>query len=310
MAAYLRPWIAALRAWLRVRSDYAFEVAALRQQLAMYERRRPDVRDSDLLFWVLLVRLFPGWRDALVAVRPETVVRWHRTSWRRYLTWKSRPRRRGRPRIDPEARELIMRFARENRTWGAVRIQGELRALGHDVSAETVRRYRLQALRRPPSKGWRAFLHNHPHEIWACDFFAVPTISFTTLYVFFFVSHARRRIEHLHVTQHPTAAWVWRQLIEATPWGHGPRFLIRDRDRSYGGGLHHEGAGDRYQDGPHTGMRAEGERDRRAARRDAAARVHEQHHSAERAAPAPRASRVRRLLQRHPPTSHPRARDT
>ena len=235
MVAYVRPWIAALRAWLRVRSDHALEIAALRQRLAMYERRRPDVRDSDRLFWVLLVRPLPAWRDTLVAVRPETVVRWHRAGWRRYWTWKSRSPRRGRPRIGPEARELIIRLARENRTWGAVRIQGELRALGHDVSAESVRRYRLLALRRPPSPSWRAFLRNHRHEIWACDFFTVPTISFSTLYVFFLVSHARRRIEHLNVTRHPTAEWVWRQLIEATAWGRGPRFLIRDRDRSYGG---------------------------------------------------------------------------
>ncbi|MDA1061728.1 MAG: integrase core domain-containing protein [Chloroflexi bacterium] len=237
MLRYLRPWLGWLLAWLRIRTDHAFEVAALKQQLAMYEGRRPDIRDSDRLFWVLLVLLFPRWRDSLVVVRPETVVRWHRAGWRRYWTWKSRPHRRGRPRIDPEARELILRLARENRTWGSVRIQGELRALGHDVSAETVRRYRLQALRRPPSPNWRAFLTNHRHELWACDFFTVPTISFTTLYVFFFVSHARRRIEHIHVTKHPTADWVWRQLIEATAWGHRPRFLVRDRDRAYGGGF-------------------------------------------------------------------------
>ncbi|HEY5625462.1 MAG TPA: helix-turn-helix domain-containing protein [Dehalococcoidia bacterium] len=140
MIGYLRPWLGWLRAWLGVRNDHAFEVAALKQQLAMYEGRRPSIRDSDRLFWVVLVRVFPRWRDSLVVVRPETVVRWHRAGWRRYWTWKSRPRRRGRPRIDPEARELILRLARENRTGGSVRIQGELRALGHDVSAETVRR--------------------------------------------------------------------------------------------------------------------------------------------------------------------------
>lgn len=236
MTAYFGPWITLASAWLRGRSDLALQNAALRQQLAMYEhRRRPHVRDADRLFWVILARLWPRWREALVAVRPETVVRWHRAGWRRYWTWKSRPRRRGRPRIDPEARELIVRLARENRSWGAVRIQGELRALGHEVSAESVRRYRLQALRRPPSPSWRAFLHNHRHEIWASDFFTVPTLSFSTLYVFFVVSHARRRIEHVNVTLHPTADWVWRQLIEATPWGKGPRFLIRDRDRAYGG---------------------------------------------------------------------------
>ena len=128
-----------------------------------------------------------------------------------------------------------MRLARENRRWGAVRIQGELRALGHEVSSETVRRYRLRARRRPPSQSWRTFLRNHRHENWATDFFTVPTITLGTLYVLFFVSHGRRRIEHVNVTGHPTAEWVWRQVIEATPWGAKPRFLIRDRDRSYGG---------------------------------------------------------------------------
>jgi transposase InsO family protein len=126
-------------------------------------------------------------------------------------------------------------MARENRRWGAVRIQAELRVLGYEVSAETVRRYRLRALRRPPSQRWQTFLSNHRAELWAADFFTVQTLTFRTLYVLFFISHARRRIEHLNVTAHPTAAWVWRQLIEATPWNYGPRFLIRDRDRSYGG---------------------------------------------------------------------------
>ncbi|MDA0352320.1 MAG: integrase core domain-containing protein [Chloroflexi bacterium] len=116
-----------------------------------------------------------------------------------------------------------------------VRIQGELRTLGFDISAETVRRYRLRALRRPPTRRWREFLHNHRHEIWVADFFTVPTLTLSTLYVFFVISHDRRRIEHFNRTRHPTADWVWRQLMEATPWGVGPRFLIRDRDRNYGG---------------------------------------------------------------------------
>ncbi len=235
MTAYIRPWAVLVRGWLRGRSDLVLENAALRQQLAMYDRRRLEVRDSDRLFWLLLVRIWPGWRGAVIAVRPETVVRWHRAGWRRYWRWRSRTNRGGRPRIDPEARELIMRLARENPRWGAVRIQGELRALGHEVSAETVRRYRLRARRRPPSPSWRAFLRNHRREIWAADFFTVPTLSLSTLYVFFLISHGRRRIEHINVTKHPNAQWVWRQLIEATPWGTSPRFLIRDRDRSYGG---------------------------------------------------------------------------
>ena len=234
MQAYARPWITMLFGWFRGRRDLVLENAALRQQLAMYDRRRPKIEDSDRLFWVWLARIWPGWRGVVVAVRPETVVRWHRAGWPRYWTWKSRPKHRGRPRIDPEARALILRIAGENPRWGAVRIQGELRALGHDVSSETVRRYRRRALRRPPSQSWRTFLRNHRHEIWAADFLTLPTLTLKTVYVFFLISHGRRRIEHINVTSHPNAEWVWRQVIEATPWGRTPRFLIRDRDRAYG----------------------------------------------------------------------------
>ena len=81
MTAYVRPWVELLRGWLRGRGELVLENAALRQQLAMYERRRPGVRDSDRLFWLLLVRFWPGWRGVLVAVRPETAVRWHQAGW-------------------------------------------------------------------------------------------------------------------------------------------------------------------------------------------------------------------------------------
>ena len=126
-------------------------------------------------------------------------------------------------------------MARENRTWGAVRIVGELRALGIEVSASTVRVYRGEALRRPPSPSWRTFLRLHAPQIWAADFFTVQTLTFRTLYVFVVLGHQRREIVYWNVTAHPTAAWVWQQIIEATPWSTTPRFLIRDRDRSYDG---------------------------------------------------------------------------
>ena len=111
MMAYLRPWLGWLRAWPGVRNDHAFEVAAPKQQLAMYEGCRRSIRDSDRLFWVVLVRVFPRWRDSLVVVRPETVVRWHRAGWRRYWTWKSRPRHGGRPlwgAISPSRGSLVL----------------------------------------------------------------------------------------------------------------------------------------------------------------------------------------------------------
>ena len=115
------------------------------------------------------------------------------------------------------------------------RIVGELRALGFDVSARTVSRYRQQALRGPPSQSWRTFLRNHASSIWAADLCTVQTLPFRTLYVFVVIDHGRRRIRHWNVTEHPIAPWIWRQMIEATAWGEQPGFLIRDRDRSYGG---------------------------------------------------------------------------
>ena len=199
------------------------------------QRARTQTKPADRLFWSWLSRYWPGWRSTLVMVQPETIIRWHRTAWRGYWTWKSRARHPGRPRISKELQGLIARIATENPRWGAVRIQGELLALSYEVSAETVRCYRRRALRRPPSQSWRTFLANHRPQLWAADFFTVQTLTFKTLYVFFFFTHARRRIVHFNVTAHPTAPWVWRQLLEATPWGQQLRYLIRDRDRSYGG---------------------------------------------------------------------------
>ncbi|MDA1061543.1 MAG: integrase core domain-containing protein [Chloroflexi bacterium] len=115
-----------------------------------------------------------------------------------------------------------------------MRVLGELRKLGFHISLQTVRRYRKDVPRDPWSS-WRAFLANHRPKIWASDFFTVHTLWFETLYVFFFIAHDRRTVMHVNVTAHPRAEWVWRQLINATFWGSGPRYLIRDRDRSYGG---------------------------------------------------------------------------
>ncbi len=96
-------------------------------------------------------------------------------------------------------------------------------------------RYRRQALRRPPSQSWRTFLRNHASSIWAADLCTVQTLTFRTLSVFVVIDHGRRRIRHWNVTEHPNAPWIWQQMIEATARGQQPGFLIRDRDRSYGG---------------------------------------------------------------------------
>lgn len=237
MATYLLLLCSLLRNALRSRHDLLLENLALRHQLSVLSRRkqRPRLSPADRLFWSDLSRIWSDWRSALVLVRPETVIRWQHNAWRQYWTWRSRHRQpSGRPRVPLEVRQLVRRLAAENPRWGSMRIVGELRKLGYHVSARTVRRYRREAGRRPPSQSWCTFLRNHAPHIWAADFFTVQTVTFKTLFVFFFVSHYRRKLVHLNVTVHPTAEWVWRQLIEATPWGNQPHYLLRDRDRSYG----------------------------------------------------------------------------
>jgi putative transposase len=115
------------------------------------------------------------------------------------------------------------------------RIRGELLKLGLVVSNRSIRRSRWRGPQRPPSQTWRTFLTNHAHTIWAADLFVVQTLTFKSLYVLLFITHGRRELVHLAVTAHPGSAWVWRQRVEATPWGRRPKHLLRDRDTVYGG---------------------------------------------------------------------------
>src|SRR5207248_1364006 len=127
------------------------------------------------------------------------------------------------------------RMARENPTWGSERVRGELLKLGIVVSKRSIQHDRRRGPARPPSQSWRTFLANHRPEIWAADLLTVRTLTCRTVYVLLFITHARREPVHVNVTASPTAAWVWRQATEATPWGRTPRYLLRDRDAAYGG---------------------------------------------------------------------------
>ncbi len=224
---------------LRTQRGLAVENLALRQQLAVMKRRHPRTRltDSDRLFWVALSRVWADWRESLHVVQPATVLRWHRQGFRYYWRWKSR--RRGRPRLDAEIRNLIRRMCRANPLWGAPRIHGELLKLGIDVSEATVSKYMIRR-RGPPSQTWRTFLENHAREIIALDFCVVPTATFRILFVLIVLSHDRRRILHVNVTVHPTAVWTARQLLEACGLDGEPRYLVRDRDAIYGKAFHRQ----------------------------------------------------------------------
>ena len=219
----------------RSRASLEAENLALRQQIIVLRRIAPKrlcFNRFDRLIFVSLYRLFPDLRDALAVVRPETVIRWHRAGFRAYWRWRSRPRR-GRPTVPLEVRQLIREMSLANPLWGAPRIHGELLKLGIAIGQTSVAKY-MARRRGPPSQGWRTFLRNHADGIAAMDLFVVPTISFRLLYGLLILRHDRRRLLWLETTTHPTAEWIARQLTEACGWDEAPRYLIRDRDRSYG----------------------------------------------------------------------------
>ena len=217
MIALVLAVIAYCRVFFIGRHRLGLELAALRQQLVVFQRKqpRPHLCDLDRAFWVALRRLWPGWANALIIVKPDTVIAWHRAAFRLFWRWRSRPKRPGRPSISVEIQRLIRRMKSENPSWGAPRIHGELLELGFEVSEPTVSRY-LQRLKRQPDQSkvqrWLAFLQNHREVIAAFDFFTVPTLSFRVLYCFFVIEHHRRRILHFNATAHPMSDWILQQL--------------------------------------------------------------------------------------------------
>jgi hypothetical protein len=199
----------ALIGLFRSRASLQAEILTLRHQLNVLRRKSPQrltFTSMDRLVFAGLYRLAPGVLDALKIVRPETVIRWHRAGFRAYWRWKSKPRI-GRPKTPLEIRQLIREISLANPLWGAPRIHGELLKLGIDVGQTTVAKYMARG-RRPPSQGWKTFLHNHADGIASMDLFVVPTISFRLLYGLLLLHHDRRQIQWLGVTAHPTAEWT------------------------------------------------------------------------------------------------------
>jgi hypothetical protein len=176
------------------------------------------------------------WAGALIIVKAETVVSWHRAGFR--LFWRLRSRPLGRPKFNDEIRVLIRRTNTDNPGWGAPRIHGGLLALGFEVSETTVSRY-LQRLKRRTdqenAERWLAFLHNHREVIAAIDAFTVPTLTFRVLYCSFVIEHHRRRVLHFNATAHPTSEWIVQQLREAFPLPCPYRYVVFDRDCKFAG---------------------------------------------------------------------------
>ena len=194
----------------------AIESLALRQQLAVMKKsiRRPKIRRRDRFFWVILSRFRNGWKNVLMVVQPETVIRWHKKGFKLY--WKFKAQRPGRPSIDLKIQKIVKKMIKENPFWGAPVLHGELLKLGIVISERTVsnmiKRYKVG---KPPSQTWRTVLKNHMNNTHAIDFFTVPTANFKLLYVFVVLWHERRKVIHFNVTMNPTAQWTAQQIIEA-----------------------------------------------------------------------------------------------
>jgi len=230
----------------RGRDDGAkdLEILVLRHQLRVLRRTagRPKLQPIDRVLLAAASRAMPRDRWVAFLVTPATLLRWHRELVRRKWTYR-RTGRPGRPPIDPEVRALILRLARENPRWGCVRIQGELRKLGHRVSATTVRTLLRTARAGPAPRRsgptWTEFLRAQADGIIACDFFTVETARLRTLYVLVFIELGSRRIHLSPSTVHPDSAWVTQQArnlaLRLDARTAPARFLIRDRDTKFSG---------------------------------------------------------------------------
>src|SRR6266511_3214760 len=221
---------------LRSKSELVAENALLRQQLIVLARtaKRPRITHADRPLLVLLASRVRSWRQALLIIQPETLLRWHRAGfrlfWRRTSATSCR-----RPRIAPDTVALIGRIAGENRLWGAERIRGELAKLGIRVSKRTIQTYVRRARPpRPSGQTWATFVRTHARGIWACDFLQRTDLFFRPLFAFFTVELGSRRVVLVGVTRSPTGSWAAQQLREATPEGTRPRFLVHDHDAKYG----------------------------------------------------------------------------
>ena len=222
----------------RSKSELVLENALLRHQLIILQRQTkpPKFTWRDRALFVFLASKLRTWKEALIIVQPDTVLRWHRELFKRFWKRKSEPKlKQGRPPLTDDLVALIKRVVKENLTWGAERIRGELLKLGIQVSKSTIQKY-INKEREPRAakQTWATFLRNHASQIWACDFLQTYNIFFCTVFVLVIIELGSRRVVHFGVTKNPTDQWTAQQLREATPYGEGPRFLIRDNDYKFG----------------------------------------------------------------------------
>jgi transposase InsO family protein len=224
-----------LRLIFRSKHDIVLENLALRQQLTVQQRsiKRPKIKNPDRIFWIWLSRFWDNWRSSLIVVKPPTVIGWQKSGFKSY--WKRKSRSVGRPTIDWELIKLIRKLQKENSTWSAQRLQGELKKLGYEVCDNTVAKYMFKSKDVDHSKRqrWLTFLKNHAKHIVGIDFVVVRTVFFNAIYVFISISHDRRKILHFAVTASPHSQWAIQQLRETFAFNQVTKYVIRDNDKIF-----------------------------------------------------------------------------
>src|ERR1035437_3967675 len=220
---------------VKINTQLKLEVIFLTKQLEIYQRTDPKlkIKRTDRMFFSLIMNLLSNWKERIFIVKPETVIKWHRTAFKFYWKWKSNPIG-GRPKIGREVINLIKQMTNENSSWGAPRIHGELKKLGFDVSESTVLRYMPKRNGRTTGQNWKTFLKYYSKEIISVDFLTVPTINFKLINVLVVIEHHRRKIINFNITKNPTAEWILQQIRNLLFEYDAPKYLIRDRDRKYG----------------------------------------------------------------------------
>ncbi len=235
MKAVILPIIKFIFSFFQSQLSMKMEIAALRHQLLVYQREKikPEIKATDRILWSWISKIWSGWKNALFFVKPAIIIAWRRKNFKEHWVKLCRNGKPGRPLVHPEIVCLISDMSKANPFWGSPRIRDELNKIGIDLAKSTIEKYMVKH-RKPSSPTWRTFLDNHVGDLVSIDFFVVPTIRNTVLFVFLVLAYDRRRVIHFNVTQYPTAVWTAQQIVVAFPWDTAPRYLLRDKDSIYG----------------------------------------------------------------------------
>lgn len=241
---YFKGWISfifkKLNLLLISSADKDLIIIGLRSELALYEEqvisgKIPKPRPTPIYrqTWVYISKYLPTWDKWINAVKPETLVKWHRLKFTEF--WAKKSKRIGRPPVDREIIELVRKIYSENYKLSPEKIFEQLVNLGlkNPPAPNTIAKY-IKDMRKPPTKrqleNWHTFMKNHMDVTWATDFFTIPTIRFEVLYILIIIEHGSRKIIHFAVTKNPNMFWITQQFRNATPYGYHPKYLIHDND--------------------------------------------------------------------------------